>query len=484
MNKPTQGSDTQARFFRTQRPGDPRAELAQRKRDIDHELFSPWADENFIVDDLELEITAIQEATGEGKATVEKAIFAYRRLSDLPWLRAIQDATRVLDLKRLTTVDNVIAELGPDLSSEVLGAIDEFLAAMFTPRKANQPLLTPKAITHRLRRFIAKLDEDVSFDPRKRKRRTDDHGDFRVTDFTGAAQSGFLIDCDEVTHALIRAYRERVAREYKTTEDEAARLILTGCIGEVPAFTIYGYAPVAPDGNRVPGSSIYFPGTGWTRSEGTAQFDALTEQQPPRIVDLDEVATHRVAGYVPSTNMKAYAVARDGTCVWPGCTQPAQRCQLDHRVPFAEGGETTPSNLFSLCQRHHNVKTDHRAYYVQDPATGDIIWLFADGTYALSEPEGFIGEQLNRTHPRWNTDLDKRRQHRDASATFFARGHKILDEFELSNDFASCIEALEALEAEFKMDFPFKPKPKDDYDVWVEELIAKDPYLEYGDAIY
>lgn len=51
MNKPTHGSDTQDQFFRTQRTGDRNAEL---------------------------EITAIHEATGEGKAFVEKAIFAYR----------------------------------------------------------------------------------------------------------------------------------------------------------------------------------------------------------------------------------------------------------------------------------------------------------------------------------------------------------------------------------------------------------------------
>ncbi|MCT1665181.1 HNH endonuclease, partial [Corynebacterium sanguinis] len=70
---------------------------------------------------------------------------------------------------------------------------------------------------------------------------------------------------------------------------------------------------------------------------------------------------------------KAFAIARDGTCVWPGCTRDAQHCQLDHRVPYADGGSTTPANLFSLCQRHHNVKTDRRAYYIPDPTTGDIV---------------------------------------------------------------------------------------------------------------
>lgn len=202
----------------------------------------------------------------------------------------------------------------------------------------------------------------MSYDPTKRTRRTGDRGKFSMADFSGTKQNGFIIDCEPVTHALIRAHRERVARKLEVIEDEAARLILTGCASELPKITIYGYAPLGADGEVAPGASVFFPGSGWTNAEGTAAFHTLTEQLPPRILDLDEISTHRIAGYAPSTGMKAYAVARDGAWVWPGCSQPAERCQLDHRVPLEDGGATTPANLFSLYQRHHNVKTDRRAY--------------------------------------------------------------------------------------------------------------------------
>lgn len=56
----------------------------------------------------------------------------------------------------------------------------------------------------------------------------------------------------------------------------------------------------------------------------------------------------------------------------------------------------------------------------------------------------------------------------------FARGHKILDEYDTTHDFDALTTALEALEAEFGLPFPFKPQPRDEYDIWVEELIAND----------
>jgi len=34
------------------------------------------------------------------------------------------------------------------------------------------------------------------------------------------------------------------------------------------------------------------------------------------------------------------------------------------------------------------VKTDGRAFYIMDPHTRDIIWLFEDGTWTTTEPSG------------------------------------------------------------------------------------------------
>ena len=44
---------------------------------------------------------------------------------------------------------------------------------------------------------------------------------------------------------------------------------------------------------------------------------------------------------------------RDRHCRFPGCTVPADRCQVDHVVPWAEGGLTTQENGQLLCPSHN-----------------------------------------------------------------------------------------------------------------------------------
>src|SRR4051794_3801505 len=48
--------------------------------------------------------------------------------------------------------------------------------------------------------------------------------------------------------------------------------------------------------------------------------------------------------------------AAEGMCVFPGCSTPARRCDLDHRRPFPVG-PTCSCNLQPLCRGHHRLKT-------------------------------------------------------------------------------------------------------------------------------
>jgi hypothetical protein len=61
-------------------------------------------------------------------------------------------------------------------------------------------------------------------------------------------------------------------------------------------------------------------------------------------------------GYVPSAGLARLIRAREPRCRFPGCHQPATRCDLDHAVPWPHG-PTAPANLGPLCRRHHNLKT-------------------------------------------------------------------------------------------------------------------------------
>ena len=46
----------------------------------------------------------------------------------------------------------------------------------------------------------------------------------------------------------------------------------------------------------------------------------------------------------------------DGVCMFPTCSRPAVDADKDHEVPHP-GGATTGRNLWSLCRRHHRMKT-------------------------------------------------------------------------------------------------------------------------------
>ncbi|MGZ5393916.1 MAG: HNH endonuclease signature motif containing protein [Mycobacterium sp.] len=61
-------------------------------------------------------------------------------------------------------------------------------------------------------------------------------------------------------------------------------------------------------------------------------------------------------GYRPSAKLDRFVRARDLTCRFPGCTMPAEFCDIDHVIPYPLGA-THPSNLACLCRKHHHLKT-------------------------------------------------------------------------------------------------------------------------------
>jgi hypothetical protein len=48
-------------------------------------------------------------------------------------------------------------------------------------------------------------------------------------------------------------------------------------------------------------------------------------------------------------------IARDGGCVFPGCTVPAQLCEAHHVVPWHLGGRTALDNLVLQCHSDHGL---------------------------------------------------------------------------------------------------------------------------------
>lgn len=92
--------------------------------------------------------------------------------------------------------------------------------------------------------------------------------------------------------------------------------------------------------------------------------------------------------YRPTAALARFVVARDGRCVFPHCGVAATRCDLDHAVPFAAGGETNAANLSALCRRHHRAKHEGGWRLVRE-ATGMIRWNSPTGTTYETRPPGY-----------------------------------------------------------------------------------------------
>ena len=75
--------------------------------------------------------------------------------------------------------------------------------------------------------------------------------------------------------------------------------------------------------------------------------------------------------------LRTALVFRDRTCVVPGCGT-SYGLEIDHIVPFAEGGPTTLDNLALLCHHHHFLKTYESWTLSKDriEPSGAINWRF------------------------------------------------------------------------------------------------------------
>ena len=108
--------------------------------------------------------------------------------------------------------------------------------------------------------------------------------------------------------------------------------------------------------------------------------DSRTKVTIKPVIDLNTQLT--TDAYEVPDRIREQVVLRDRTCVFPHCTRPARRCDVDHIVPHdpdaeAEGrpqpGPTQTDNLAALCRGHHRLKT-FTAWRYEMVAPGVFEW--------------------------------------------------------------------------------------------------------------
>jgi hypothetical protein len=108
-------------------------------------------------------------------------------------------------------------------------------------------------------------------------------------------------------------------------------------------------------------------------------FTRLLTDNGGRLLDVTEL------GRYPSKRLAEGIKIRAGSCRYPTCTVPADRCDLDHHKPAPEG-ETSGHNLDPFCRRHHRAKTFAWLACVRDDHGVDWTMPDAEHYRCLDEP--------------------------------------------------------------------------------------------------
>ncbi|HEY1134289.1 MAG TPA: DUF222 domain-containing protein, partial [Nocardioides sp.] len=111
-----------------------------------------------------------------------------------------------------------------------------------------------------------------------------------------------------------------------------------------------------------------------------------------------------VDGYRQTERIADHVRLRWPRCVFPSCTRSARTSDLDHRDRYdataARGtGQTSTTNLYPLCRRHHRMKTHPElatgrrwTYRPTNPEQGEppgaLLWTSPTGLTYLVDPDG------------------------------------------------------------------------------------------------
>jgi hypothetical protein len=90
----------------------------------------------------------------------------------------------------------------------------------------------------------------------------------------------------------------------------------------------------------------------------------------------------------PPPRIREFVAARDQTCRGPRCGQPAWRGDLDHTIPYDQGGPTCPCDLGAVCRRDHRLK-QRPGWTLSQPEPGVFRWTTPAGRTYITRPDPY-----------------------------------------------------------------------------------------------
>ena len=94
------------------------------------------------------------------------------------------------------------------------------------------------------------------------------------------------------------------------------------------------------------------------------------------------------AAYRPPPRIREFIAARDKTCRFDTCGQPAWRTDIDHTRPWHKGGLTCRCNLGGCCRTHHKIK-QLPGWRLEQPQPGTFRWTTPAGRSYQVRPDPY-----------------------------------------------------------------------------------------------
>jgi Domain of unknown function (DUF222) len=97
--------------------------------------------------------------------------------------------------------------------------------------------------------------------------------------------------------------------------------------------------------------------------------------------------SRQTTAYRPGPRLTHLIKVRSPVCTAPGCNRPSQRSDIDHVIPYGEGGRTCECNTHPPCRRHHRLKGS-AGWHVEMPEPGVLRWHLPHGRTYTTTPAG------------------------------------------------------------------------------------------------
>jgi hypothetical protein len=96
--------------------------------------------------------------------------------------------------------------------------------------------------------------------------------------------------------------------------------------------------------------------SGPTLGAGTLRRLACDADVIPAFLGTDsEILDLGRRARIANAALRAAVIARDGSCIFPGCRRPPSWCECHHRHHRLDGGPTSLENLDLVCLHHHHL---------------------------------------------------------------------------------------------------------------------------------